>query len=277
VGDTVTLLQTGVEAVDLDPLLLVNAVVVLVVAYLVARAVTVVLSALAERASRQRITVAMFIPVAKFLIYGTAVYLVVGPLFQLSTTQLLAVSGLLGAALGFGLKDLFAGVIGGLVIILERPYQVGDKVTIGDHYGEVTDVGLRATTLTTPDDTTVRIPNAKLFTESVANANAGRPEMMVVVEVAVAPEADVARAREVVRDALVTSRYVFVDDDHPVVVLVEDEAYYRTVRGKAYVADLREEFAFASDVTERALATFEAEGIETPDPRVPVRGDTPRG
>lgn len=272
-----TLLQTGVEAVDLDPLLLVNAVVVLVVAYLVARAVTVVLSALAERASRQRITVAMFIPVAKFLIYGTAVYLVVGPLFQLSTTQLLAVSGLLGAALGFGLKDLFAGVIGGLVIILERPYQVGDKVTIGDHYGEVTDVGLRATTLTTPDDTTVRIPNAKLFTESVANANAGRPEMMVVVEVAVAPEADVARAREVVRDALVTSRYVFVDDDHPVVVLVEDEAYYRTVRGKAYVADLREEFAFASDVTERALATFEAEGIETPDPRVPVRRDTPRG
>lgn len=263
-----TLLQTGAEALDLDLLVLVNAAVVLTLAYLVARGVTVVLSALAERASRRRITVAMFIPVAKFLIYGTAVYLVVGPLFRLSPTQLLAVSGLLGAALGFGLKDLFAGVIGGLVIILERPYQVGDKVTIRDHYGEVADVGLRATTLTTPDDTAVRIPNAMLFTESVANANAGRPEMMVVVEVAVAPEADVARARAVVRDALVTSRYAFVDDNHPVAVFVEDETYYRTVRGKAYVADLREEFAFASDVTERAFAAFEAEGIETPDPHV---------
>lgn len=271
-GDTVTL-QTGVGAVELDPLAVVNALVVLGVAYLVARATTLGLTFLAERSARRRITVKMFIPVTKFLVYGVAVYLVAGPLFQLSATQLLALSGLLGAALGFGLKDLFAGVIGGLVIILERPYQVGDKVTIGDHYGEVSDIGLRATTLTTPDDNAVRIPNGMLFTESVSNANDGRPEMLVVVEISVAPEADVAHARRIVRDALVTSPYVFVGDDHPTVVLVEDGTYYRTIRGKAYVADLREEFAFASDVTERTLAAFEAEGIATPDPRVPVHVD----
>ena len=52
-------------------------------------------------------------------------------------------------------------------------------------------------------------------------------------------------------------------------VLVEDESYYRTIRGKAYVADLRDEFAFASDVTERSMAAFASEGIEMPE--APIR------
>ncbi|MFB6304741.1 MAG: mechanosensitive ion channel family protein [Haloferacaceae archaeon] len=237
----------------------------LLVAYLAARAGTAAISALAERVPRRRIAIKMFIPVAKFLIYGGAVYLIAGRLLRLSTAQVLAVSGLLGAALGFGLKDLFAGVVGGLVIITEKPYRVGDKVEIGDHYGEVTGIGLRATTLTTPDDTAVRVPNAALFDTNVANANAGAPEMLVAVEVAVAPSADVGQATDVVEEALVTSKYVFVDDDHPVAVVVEDRTYYRSITGKAYVADLRDEFAFSSDVTERCLAAFEERGIETPE------------
>jgi len=183
---------------------------------------------------------------------------------------LLAASGLLGAALGFGLKDLFAGMIGGLVLITERPYQVGDKVSIDDDYGEVTDIGLRSTTLVTPDDSAVRVPNATLFTANVSNANDGRPEMMVVVELAVTAGADVDRASAIVEEAMVTSKYVYVDDDHPFAVLVEDETYYRTIRGKAYVADLRDEFAFASNVTERSMAAFASEGIETPEAPVHI-------
>ena len=64
---------------------------------------------------------------------------------------------------------------------------------------------------------------------------------------------------------MVTSKYVYVNDDHPFAVLVEDESYYRTIRGKAYVAELRDEFAFASDVTERSMGAFASEGIEMPE------------
>jgi len=259
--------QSGVGGVQVDPSVLFESVVVLLAAYLLARVGTVAISALAERVPRRRIAIKMFTPVLKFLIYVLAAYLIAGPLLQLSSTQVLAVSGLIGAALGFGLKDLFAGVIGGLVIITEKPYRVGDKVAIGDHYGEVTGIGLRATTLTTADDTAVVVPNATMFSANVANANAGAPEMLVVAEVAVARSADVGRAMDVVEEALITSKYVFVDEDHPVAVVVEDDAYYRTITGKAYVADLRDEFAFSSDVTERALAAFEAEGIESPERR----------
>lgn len=257
-------LQLGADQFSLDPSILAGAVAILVTAYVLARVVTFALSELAERSTRRRITVQMFIPLTKFLVYGTAVYLVLGPLLQLSPAQLLALSGLIGAAIGFGVKDLLAGIVGGLVVVFEKPYQVGDKVTIGDHYGEVTGISLRSTTLTTPDDTAVVVPNDALFTENVANANAGRPEMMVVVEVAVAPEADIDRATSIVEDAIVTSQFVYVDDDHPVSVLVEDRVYYRTIRGKAYVADLRDEFSFASDVTERTLAAFDDSDIDTP-------------
>lgn len=91
--------------------------------------------------------------------------------------------------------------------------------------------------------------------------------MLVVVEFYIATDADVTTARRVVEDALVTSQYVLVTDDNPVTVLVEDDLHYRTIRGKASVNDLRTEFVFKSDVTERALAAFEDHGIESP--RVP--------
>lgn len=238
---------------------------VILAAYVASRVVGYGLTLIAERTPRRRISIKMLIPIVRFLIYGTAVYMVLGPLLRLSTTQLLAASGLLGAALGFGLKDLFAGMIGGLVLITERPYQVGDKISIGGDYGEVTNIGLRATTLQTPGDSAVSIPNATMFSANVTNANDGEPEMMVVVDLAVTDAADVARASAIVEEAMVTSKYVYVDRDRPVAVRVEDASYYRTIRGKAYVADLRDENAFASDVTERSLAAFDSERIEVPE------------
>jgi hypothetical protein len=61
-----------------------------------------------------------------------------------------------------------------------------------------------------------------------------------------------------------TSQYVYVTDDLPVTVRVTDDLHYRTLTGKAYVDDLRNEFAFETDVTDRALAAFERHGIQSP-------------
>lgn len=263
----------AVPAVDLDAATLAGAAATVLVAYVLARIAVAVLETVSERFTAYRISIRMLAPVLRFVVYAGALYYILGPLFQLSSTQLLAASGLLGAALGLGLQDLFANVVGGVVLLVSRPYQVGDKVTYGEHYGEVIDIGLRSTAVRTPDDSVVSIPNYASVTDVVVNANTGSPEMLVVVEFHVVRDADVQRAMAIVEDALVTSPYVYVDDDHPFTVLVEDEQLHRTVRGKAYVNDLRNEFPFESDVTERALAAFDAAGIERPRTRTYVPED----
>jgi len=211
--------------IDIDPMTVLTAVFVLVLAYAVARVLSLSLSALADRVAQHRFRVTMLIPLLKFAVYGTALYLVATTLFELTSTQLVAFSGLLGAAIGLGLKDLLADIVGGLVLVLEQPYQVGDKVALGEHYGEITDIGLRSTQLVTPNDTAVVVPNFVFLNQSVSNANTSDAEMLVVVEFYIDVDADAQRAREIVEEALVASPYVFVSPDHPTTVLVEDDRY----------------------------------------------------
>lgn len=260
-------LQADGERIEsiVDSQTLLGVLAVLVGAYVVARVLTFLLSAAAERSPSRRITIKMFLPIVKLTVYGTAAYVVVVSLFQLTSTQLVALSGLIGAALGFGLQDLVSALFGGFILVTERPYQVGDKVTLDDNYGEVVDIGLRATKLQTPDDTAVVVPNDVIFTDSVANVNDGSPQMLVTVDIAVSPDADEDAAMTIVEDALVSSPYVTVDDTHPVSVFLRDEVSYRQIRGRAYVADHRDEQRFASDVTTRTLDAFDEAGIETPE------------
>jgi small-conductance mechanosensitive channel len=264
----VVTLQPDAAGTQFTPENLAVAAAVLVGAYVVATTISVVLSRVADRFAHRRFRVMVLIPLVKFFIYGGALYVVLSVLFTLTRTQLVAFAGLFGAALGLGLKDLLADIVGGVVLVLEQPFQVGDKVTLNGHYGEVVDIGVRSTTLVTPTDTLVAVPNFTLFNEAVANANTSDAEMLVVVEFYVDPEADVERAVDIVEDALVTSPYVYVDDAAPATVAVEDDLYYRTLRGKAYVNDLRSEMPFKTDVTERVLAAFDDAGIESP--RVPA-------
>lgn len=254
-----------VESFGVDAATVVAAASTFVVAYLLARGVAFLLQQASELTVEHRIRIKTFIPVLRFTIYSVAVVVVIGPVFRLSTTQLLAFSGVLGAVLGLGIQDLFANVVGGFVVVFERPYRPGDKVQIGDHYGEVTDVGIRSTTLVTVDDDEVLVPNYMFFTEPVANANAGEAELMIVPEVYLAHDADIERGREILRDVMRSSRYVYVSEDHPLVVRVDHDPAYVTLRGRAYVNDVRREFAFKSDVTRRTLATLDEEGIERPD------------
>lgn len=261
------LLQGDGNAIDsiIDGSTILGVLAVLVSSYIIVRVISFLLSAAAERSPSQRITIKLFLPVVKLIVYGGAAYFVIVSLFELTSAQVLAVSGLIGAALGFGLQDLVSSLFGGFVLVFERPYQVGDKIELDDEYGEVVDIGIRATEIETPDDTAVVVPNDEIFGSSVQNVNDGTPEMMVTVDLAVTPDADESAAKEIVEDALVTSSYVYVDDTHPVSVLVSDEISYRQIRGRAYVADHRDELRFSSDVTERSIEAFDRAGIETPE------------
>jgi small-conductance mechanosensitive channel len=161
---------------------LINSILVILIAYLLIQIITFILTWFSERAGQYRITIKMVIPLLKFTIYGIALYYILANILKLSSEQLVLFGGLLGAGIGFGLKDLFADVVGGMVITFEKPYHVGEKIKMGDYYGEVIDIGIRSTRLVTPDDNVVSVPNYLIFTQAVASANAGTQEMMVVIE-----------------------------------------------------------------------------------------------
>ncbi|HUV03353.1 MAG TPA: mechanosensitive ion channel domain-containing protein [Desulfobacteria bacterium] len=264
-----TLIEVPLKTIGLGTIL--SSILIITLAYLLTRVIAYLLIRFSERAGEYRITVKMVIPLLKFSIYGIAIYYILASILSLSSTQLIAFSGLLGAAIGFGMKDLFADVIGGLIITLEKPYQIGDKITIGGYYGEVTDIGIRATRLITPDDNLVSAPNYLIFTQAVASANAGTAEMMVVIDVFIDPDSDAELGLKILKEAIVTSKYVYVSKKRPFTVLLEDFPFYRCLRAKAYVYDLRYEFEFKSEVTRKVWNEFAKQGIKAP--QVTVMGE----
>ncbi|MCX9084843.1 MAG: mechanosensitive ion channel [Candidatus Methanoperedens sp.] len=254
--------DTTLQLPVIDTGTIISALLVIFIAYLFIRLVTFILIFISERAGQYRITVKMVLPLLKFTIYGYTFYYILANILKWESSQLILFGGLLGAGIGFGLKDLFADVIGGIVITFEKPYQVGDKIKMGDYYGEVVDIGIRATKLVTPDDNLVSAPNYLIFAQAVASANAGVPEMMVVIDVFIDSDSDVAQAMKILKESVMTSKYVYVSRKRPFTVLLKDFPYYRRLRAKAYVNDLRYEFEFESEVTRRAWSEFSKYGIE---------------
>ncbi len=244
---------------------IINILLVFFLAYILARIIATILSKASEKMSRSgRVKVKMVIPAVKFGIYIIAFYYFLKEILKIFGPELFLLTGLIGAGIGFGLKDLFADFAGGVVITFEKPYQVGDKIAIGDYYGEVTDIGLRATKLVTPDDNTVTAPNSLIFDETVASGNYGASEMMVVIDIYIASESDIKTSMRILREAVVSSKYVYISRKSPVILLHKSLPFYTRLRAKAYVNDLRDEFEFESDVHTRAWIELQKNGIRAP-------------
>jgi MscS family membrane protein len=245
----------------ISPMKIVDALAVLVAVYLIIRFITAALEALSGRAARARFFFKMLIPVIRFVLWLVAMIVIVA-MFAPSANTLLAVLGSVAIALGLGAQDLVKSIIGGLVILADRPYQLGDRVKIGDAYGEIAHIGLRSTKLTTPDDTRVTIPNSEILSNSAWCANSGVPDCQVVTDIFLPHDTDPTEAMEIGYESAYSSPYLLLSK--PVVVLLQDHfqyAPYMTLRIKAYVYDHRFEPRFQSDITLRAKAELLKRGI----------------
>ena len=105
--------------------------------------------------ARLRMYLLPSIPVFRLAILIITVAMIVPMVIQTSLQNLIAILGFTAVALGFAFKDYISSLIAGIVAIYERPYRVGDWVTIDGAYGEVQSLSLRALRLFTPDDTVV--------------------------------------------------------------------------------------------------------------------------
>ena len=238
------------------------ALVILLVFHVLIRVIIWVLETLSERSVTRRLTFKWLIPITRMALWGIATYLIVLNVFRVDAQGLLAASAALGVAVGIAAQDLLKNVLGGLIVVFDQPFQVGDKIRVGRSYGEVVSIGLRSTRVVTADDDLVTIPNSQVVGEQVANSNAGQLNCQVVTDLYLPGRVDERKAKEIAFEAAVNSRYTFLNK--PIVVLVQDDfrtTFVTRIRVRAYVLDPRFEFVFQSDVTERARAGFRAAGL----------------
>lgn len=239
--------------------------VVLLVSFALVRGLSWIIGLLAERRAARRLFYMRFVPIVRVIVYVIAVYYILAVVYDVDKNGILAASAAVGVGVGFASQGVIKNFFGGLVIIFDQPFQVGDKVAIGGTYGEIVNIGLRVTRLVTPDDSVVSVPNSAVVEGHVSNANSGALDCQVVVDLYLPGWIDVTAAKEIARSAAVMSRYAHLEK--PVVVLVKDEfreTFITHLKVKAYVLDTRYEFLFASDVTETAKAEFVRQGLLEP-------------
>ncbi len=239
------------------------AIVVFVLALIIIRFTTRLLEAVAERWINLRLFIKGVIPIIRITGWTVVIYIILIGIIAPPIATLITATASLGIAIGFASQDILKNIFGGIMILFDRPFQVGDKIEIGSHYGEVIQIGLRTVRIVTPDDSVVSIPNSEVMNQSVSNSNTGKFNQQVVSEFYIPPGVDIPRLKNICYQAAAVSRFVYLDK--PIAVVIKNEIFQGRsllmVRLKAYVFDLRYEFAFSTEMTEIVMNELLSQGL----------------
>lgn len=202
----------------------------------------------------------------QFFIYMGAGILVFMMSFRINDQILALIGGTLAVSVGFALKDLAASFIAGMTVMVDRPFQVGDRVTFEGNYGDITAIGLRSVRMRTLNDDIITIPNNKFLNEVTVSGNYGALDMQVVIPFYVGMDENITLARDLIQEAASSSRYIHLPK--PVTVLVKqtitDNYLAIKLTCKAYVVDTAYEKLFETDITLRVMKEFKKHGINPP-------------
>jgi small-conductance mechanosensitive channel len=152
-------------------------------------------------------TISLAANLAKILVVGGGIYFFF-LIWGIDVGALLVTGGVVGVAIGFAAKDTLANLFGGIFILADAPYKVGDFIVLGSgERGEVTQVGLRSTRVLTRDDVEVTVPNALIANDTIVNESGGPwVKQRIRVKVGVAYGSDADHVRSVLQS---------VADSHP--------------------------------------------------------------
>jgi len=166
-------------------------------------------------------TLPLFDNLGKLVLVAGAVYCLLLA-WDLNVGPWMASAGVLALAIGFAAKDSLANLFGGLFVIMDSPYKIGDFINLDSgERGQVIKIGLRSTRLLTRDDVEITIPNATIATSKIINESGGPWEKTrVAATVGVAYGSDVDRVRDILMNAAKSVEYV-IDEPAPRVRFTE--------------------------------------------------------
>lgn len=239
---------------------------VFLVGWVVIKYLTRLSETIAERWGHLRFAIKRLTPIIRITGWTVVIYLIIADVLAPPIATLVALTASAGIAVGFASQDILKNIFGGVMILFDRPFQVGDKIQLGKYYGEVLNIGLRTVRIVTPDDSQVSIPNSELVNQSVSNANSGENNCQVVAEFYFPPHLDLVKAKKIAYRAAAASRYIYLNK--PISIIIKNEMNegrsLLKMRLKAYVLDIRYEFPFSSEMTEIVMSEFLRRGLVTP-------------
>ena len=172
----------------------------------------------------------------------------------------------LGVGLGFGLQEIVANFVSGLIILFERPVRLGDTVTVGDVTGTVSRLQIRATTITDWDNKEILVPNKSFITDEVINWTLSNPITRLLIPIGIAYSSDVLKAHQIIAQAVKQTPAV-LDDPAPSVFFVGfgDSALEYEVR--AFVGSLADRLPTMHKLNLSIIEALRDADIEIPFPQ----------
>ena len=188
---------------------------------------------------------------------------------NLTTFQVLA--GAVGIGVGFGLQNIVSNFVSGLIILFERPIQIGDRIEVGKIEGDVVEINARSTTVVTNDNIAIIVPNSKFITENVVNWSLTGRDVRFRIPVSVACDSDLKKVVELLEEIARENPDV-LDTPPPAVRFVAfgDNALLMELRVWSTTLTHRKA-TLVSAMNFAIHEKFRAHGIEMPPPLREVR------
>src|SRR4029453_9153604 len=185
-------------------------------------------------------------------------------------TRITIIAGALGVGVGFGLQNVVNNFVSGLVLLFERPIQVGDSVQLGTLVGEVRRIGIRSSTVRTWEGAEVIVPNASLVSDQVTNWTLSDRMRRIDLDVGVAYGADPHRVVEILAEVARATPGILPEPE-PILLFLGfgDSALNFQVR--AWTARFEEWVRTRSELGLAVHAALKEAGIQIPFPQRDVR------
>lgn len=194
-----------------------------------------------------------------YVIVGTGIVIALGTL-GVSWDKLQWLVAALGVGLGFGLQEIFANFISGLIILFERPVRIGDTITLGQLHGTVSRIRIRATTVTDFDRKEIIIPNKTFVTDQLINWSLSDNITRVVLNYGVAHGSDLDTVHRLLRAVADDNKRVLKDPE-PQVFCTSYGATAFNFELRIFVNDLLDRLYAADEINRRLDVLFREHGI----------------
>ena len=209
-------------------------------------------------------TVTKFVGHLTYFALFTFVLLAALGLLGIQTTSFIAVLGAAGLAIGLALQGSLANFAAGFLLILFRPFKVGDFIDAAGVAGTVEAIQIFTTRLATPDNKTIIIPNSKLTGDNIINFSSKGTRRADMV-FGIGYDDDIDKARDIIRDILSTDERVLKDPPLQVAVSELGDSSVNFI-ARAWV-NAGDYWGVVFDATEAVKKRFDSEGVSIPFPQ----------